>query len=268
MCTESMKRPPVSACIITFNEERSIRDCLESLSWVEEIVVVDSMSEDATVSICSEYTDVIIQKDWEGHVKQKNCALAQASNEWVLCLDADERVSPDLREEIEQNLSDESGGVDGYFCPRHSYYLGRWINHGGWYPDYKLRLFKKSKGRWGGKDPHVKVVLNGITKHLTAELYHYVYRNLSQQLQTVDSFSTITAAGLNCEGDRFSLMKLIFRPPLKFIGTYLLKRGFLDVLPGFIIAVTSSFYVFLRYAKLWELQKQGNLSQDTKNSDE
>jgi len=259
-----MKRPPISACIITFNEEQSIRDCLESLRWVEEIVVIDSMSEDSTVSLCREYTDVIIQKDWEGHVKQKNSALAQASNEWVLCLDADERVSPELREEIERSLSEEGDGVDGYYCPRHSYYLGRWINHGGWYPDYKLRLFKKSKGQWGGRDPHDKVVLKGSTKNFTAELHHYVYRNLSQQLQTVDSFSTITAAGLNREGDKFSILKLLFRPPLKFIGTYFLKRGFLDGLPGFIIAVTSSFYVFLRYAKLWELQKRGNLSQDSK----
>lgn len=259
-----MKRPPISACIITFNEEQSIRDCLESLRWVEEIVVVDSMSGDSTVSLCRQYTDVIIQKDWEGHVKQKNYALAQASNEWVLCLDADERVSPELKEEIERSLSEEGDGVDGYYFPRHSYYLGRWINHGGWYPDYKLRLFKKSKGQWGGRDPHDKVILNGSTKYLTAELFHYVYRNLSHQLQTVDSFSTITAVGLNNKGDRFSLLKLLIRPPLKFLGTYLLKRGFLDGLPGFIIALTSSFYVFLRYAKLWELQKRGTLSQDTK----
>ncbi|MGI9570631.1 MAG: glycosyltransferase family 2 protein, partial [Desulfobulbia bacterium] len=121
---------------------------------------------------------------------------------------------------------------------------------------------------WGGKDPHDKVFLNGNTKYLKGELLHYVYRNLSQQLQTVDSFSTITATGLNREGDGFSLLKLLFRPPLKFIGTYILKRGFLDGLPGFIIAVTSSFYVFLRYAKLWELQEQGTVSQDTKNSHE
>ena len=263
-----MKRPPISACIITFNEEQSIRDCLESLRWVEEIVVVDSMSGDSTVSLCREYTDVIIQKDWEGHVKQKNYALAQASNEWVLCLDADERVSPELRKAIERSLSEEGDGVDGYYFPRHSYYLGRWINHGGWYPDYKLRLFKKSKGQWGGRDPHDKIIMNGSTKYLTGELFHYVYRNLSHQLKTVDSFSTITAAGLNNEGGRFSLLKLLIRPPLKFIGTYFLKRGFLDGLPGFIIAVISSFYVFLRYAKLWELQKRGNLSQDKKNSHE
>lgn len=251
-----MKRPPISACIITFNEERNIRDCLESIKWVEEIIVVDSFSKDRTVTLCREYTDKVFQKEWQGHVKQKNCALEYASNEWVLCVDADERISPELKEEIERNLSMDAHSFDGCFFPRHSYYLGRWINHGGWYPDYKLRLFKKSKGRWGGKDPHDKVILNGATTHLRGELLHFVYRNLSHQLQTVDNFSTVTANVLKQEGEHFSLLRFLFRPPIRFFEMYIIKKGFRDGLPGFIIAVSSSFYVFLKYAKLWELKKR------------
>jgi glycosyltransferase involved in cell wall biosynthesis len=261
-------RPAISACIITYNEEQNIPDCLESLEWVEEIIVVDSMSNDSTVSRCREFTDSVIQKAWEGHVKQKNFAIAQASNDWVLCLDADERVTPELRQEIERRLSDESDSVDGFYCSRHSYYLGRWINYGGWYPDYKLRLFKKSRGQWGGMDPHDKVILEGTTKYLQSALHHFVYRNLSHQIQTVDNYSAITAQGLHTEGERFTVFKLLYRPTLKFLATYFLKRGFLDGIPGLIISIVSSFYVFLRYAKLWEIQKQDNTSVPTQCSHE
>jgi len=259
-----MKRPALSVCIITFNEEHNIRDCLESVAWVDEIIVVDSFSQDTTVSLCRMFTEKVYEKEWQGHVKQKNCALQYASNEWVLCIDADERVSTELREEIERNLSMEGNSCDGYYFPRHSYYLGKWINHGGWYPDYKLRLFKKSKGRWGGQDPHDKVILKGTTTQLKGELLHFVYKNVSHQLQTVDTFSTITATALDREGDRFNLFKLLYRPSIKFFETYCIKRGFMDGLPGFIIAITSSFYVFLRYVKLWELQKQRQKDCDTK----
>ena len=255
-----MERPPISACIITFNEEDAIRDCLDSIKWVEEIVVVDSFSQDSTVAVCREYTDKVFQIEWQGHVKQKNCALGYASNEWVLCLDADERVSPELKEEINNQLSVHAHGFDGYFFPRHSYYLGRWINHGGWYPDYKLRLFKKSKGQWGGKDPHDKVILDGTSKHLKGDLLHFVYKDLSHQLQTVDNFSTISASVLEYEGKKFSLLKLLFRSPFRFFEMYVIKRGFMDGLPGFIIAVASSFYVFLKYAKLWELKRHKSKS--------
>jgi glycosyltransferase involved in cell wall biosynthesis len=252
-----MMKPPISACIITYNEEKNIDACLESISWVNEIIVVDSMSTDGTVERCRRYTDRVYQKEWQGHVKQKNYALQFARNEWVLCLDADERVSPELRQEIETCLSRECNATDGFFFPRHSYYLGRWINHGGWYPDYKLRLFKKAKGRWGGRDPHDRVVLDGVSEYMKSDLLHYVYRNLSHQLQTVDSFSSITASIMAAEGARFSLFRLAIHPLFKFFGTYVIKRGFMDGLPGFIISVASSFYVFLRYAKLWELRHRG-----------
>ncbi|HNR13892.1 MAG TPA: glycosyltransferase family 2 protein [Thermodesulfobacteriota bacterium] len=250
-----MPSATVSVCIITYNEEKNIRACLESVRWADEIIVVDSFSNDATVSICSEYTHNVMQRSWPGHVEQKNFAIDQATGDWILGLDADERVSPELAEEIKAVLAGHDQGADGFSFPRHSFYLGRWINHGGWYPDAKIRLFKRGLARWGGKNPHDKVILGGKVGYLHGELRHYVYRNISHQLQTVDSFSSITADGFFSEGKRFNLGYLVFRPCFKFLETYVWRRGFLDGLPGFVIAVISSYYVFLKYAKLWEKEK-------------
>ncbi len=250
-----MPAPPVTVCIITFNEENNIRRCLESVKWADEIVVVDSHSSDATVDICREYTDKIFFREFPGHIEQKNYALQCAGNDWVLCIDADEELSPLLSREIRIALEEKSGKYDGFLFPRHAYYLGRWINHCGWYPDYKLRLFRKSLGRWGGVNPHDKVELTGRTRRLNGDLYHYTYRDISQHLDTVDRYSTIYAREALKRGERFSLARLLFRPSVKFLEMYIYKRGFLDGLPGFIIAGILSYYVFLRYAKMWESRK-------------
>lgn len=257
--------PPISACIVCFNEAANIRDCLESLKparrsggWVDEIIVVDSFSQDATVEICRAYTEKVYQHQWLGYVNQKNYALNLASNDWVLALDADERVSLELRQAIEKEWK-RAGYQDyvGYYLPRHTYYLGKWINHGGWYPDYKLRLFRKRAGKWAGIDPHDRVVVQqGKTKKLKGDIHHYTYKNLSAQLRTIDKFSETTSRALGERGKRFSLFNLITRPPIKFIETYIFKMGWLDGLPGFIIAVNSAFYVFTKYAKMWEKDLQ------------
>ena len=262
-----MSKPKISVCIITYNEEHNIRDCLKSIKWTDEIVVVDSFSQDKTVEICRHYTDRIYQRAWPGHIEQKNFALELAKNDWILSLDADERLSPLLAEEIKKELEMPDKAADGYYFPRRSYYLGRWINHGGWYPDYKLRLFRKRSGRWGGKNPHDKILLKGSARYLKEDLWHYVYRDLSHQLKTVDSFSRITAEIMEKEGKYFYLSGLLFRPPMKFIETYMIKRGLMDGMPGFIIAIVSSFYVFLKYAKLWE-KRQGHRDEvDDKRGD-
>jgi len=253
-----MEKAKLSVCIVTYNEEENIRKCLESVAWAEEIIVVDSFSTDETVAICREYTDRIFQRPWPGHIEQKNFALEQATRPWVLCLDADEYLSPQATAEVIREVSSASNTFDGFILPRHSYYLGRWINHGGWYPDYKLRLFRRGKARWGGKNPHDKLILDGKSQYLKGDILHTVYRDLSDQLRTVDSFSGIVAREWFREGKRFNPFAFLFHPPIKFLETYIFKLGFLDGYPGLIIALVSSFYCFLKYAKLWELKRGSN----------
>ncbi|MCP4715970.1 MAG: glycosyltransferase family 2 protein [Deltaproteobacteria bacterium] len=264
-----MDRPTISVTIITFNEEKNIRECLESITWADEIIVVDSFSTDRTVTICREYTEKIFQRDWPGHVRQKQFALEQASSDWILSLDADERLSLEAAAEIKRRVLQQTSSAEGYILPRHSFYLGRWINHGGWYPDAKLRLVRCGHAKWGGIDPHDKLIVFGETEQLSGEIHHYVYENIAHQLKTVDSFSTISAQQWRKEGARFSLTKLLLRPPIRFLEMYLWKGGLLDGLPGFMIAVISSYYVFLKYAKLWELQriKQLPLPADKKRAE-
>ncbi len=245
----------LSVCIITFNEEKNIRKCLESVKWADEIVVVDSCSTDETVQICRQYTDKVIEKKWPGHVKQKQFALEQAMGDWILFLDADERLSKEAAREIKDRVLTGSCSVDGFIFPRQSYYLGRWICHGGWYPDNKLRLVRKGKSAWGGTDPHDKLAIEGQPDRLNGKILHYVYEDISQQLKTVDSFSTISARQWQKAGRKFNFFLILFRPPIRFLEMYLWKLGFLDGMPGFIIAMISSYYVFLKYAKLWELEK-------------
>lgn len=242
---------PVSVCIITFNEESRIRDCLESVKWADEIIVVDSFSTDKTVDICKEYTERVYRRAWGGNIDQKNHTIGLATKDWLLCLDADERLSPELTKEI-QNVLKSRDTADGFFFPRRSSYLGRWIFHGDWYPDYQLRLFKRGRGRWQGTNPHGRVSVEGKTQYMKHDLYHFNYRNLSHQLKTIDNYSDIFSGIMIERNKSFSLFQLIFRPLYKFIKVYILKRGFLDGLPGFILAITNAFYIFVKYVKLWE----------------
>src|SRR3972149_4119187 len=241
----------ISACIITLNEESRIRDCLESVKWVDEIIVVDSFSTDKTIDICREYTDRVYQRAWPGNIDQKNYTISLAKCNWILSLDADERLSPKLIEEIQEAVCNP-GNVVGFFFPRRSFYLGRWICHGDWYPDYQLRLFKRDCGQWQGTNPHGRVILDGKTKHMKQDIYHFNYKNFSHQLRTIDTYSNIFADAMIARRKGFSLFQLVFRPLYKFIKVYFIKMGFLDGLPGFILAVSNAFYIFVKYVKLWE----------------
>ncbi|RLB07044.1 MAG: glycosyltransferase family 2 protein [Deltaproteobacteria bacterium] len=241
----------ISGVVVCFNEEENIERCLKSLTWTDEIVVVDSYSTDNTVSICKKYTDRVYQREWPGINKQKEYAVSLAKNEWVFILDADEVVSEELKEEIIKRLSSDKGKYDGYMVKRHTYYLGRWINHGGWYPDYKLRLFKKQKGYFVGKDPHDKIAVSGDVAKLNGEIYHFTYKDIAHHIRTINSFSDVVANNEK-EKERFIIPKMLFKPAIKFLETYVYKLGFLDGIPGFIISVLSSYYVFIKYAKLWE----------------
>jgi len=246
-----MSRPRISAAIICGDEEANIAECLESVKWCDEIVVVDSMSGDRTPEIARKYTPKVIQRPWPGYIAQKNFALEQATGDWVFSIDADERCTPELRAALEGTVA-SADGIDGFRVRRHVFYLGRWINHGGWYPDWKVRIVRRGRARWTGVDPHDKLVADGPTRDLDADLVHYTYRDFSHQLRTIDRFSDVVVTEWIKEGRRPSLLKLLFHPPLKFLECYVWKLGFLDGWAGFVIAKASAFYVFTKHAKLRE----------------
>jgi glycosyltransferase involved in cell wall biosynthesis len=251
----------LSICIICLNEEANIRRCLESSSWADEIVVVDAMSQDKTREIAREFTDKVFQRPWTGYVDQKNFALSKAEGDWILSLDADEEITERLRDEIIAEIK-KPNSKDGYAIPRRSYYQGRWINHSGFYPDRQLRLFKRERGRWTGGRVHERVQIQGALGTLSNDLLHYPYRGvISGQLRTVDSFSSLLAQDMYGMGKRYNVFLLLTRPLFKFIEVYFLRRGFLDGVPGLIIAVTSAYAMFVRYVKLREMgNRPGNQS--------
>ena len=248
------KKYPVSVCIVAFNEEKNIGACLEALSWADDVIVVDSFSSDATVQICRQFTPRVIQREWNGYLDQKTYALGLAKHEWVLLMDADEVLTGDAVKEIKAELDREDNTVDGYYIRRKLRYLGRWLRRGEWYPDYKLRLVRKSKSSIGGMEPHDSIRLAGKNvRHLKGEMLHYSYDNIADQMNTLNRYSSISAAEMHDKGVRLPLLRMLFHPAWRFFLVYFGRKGFLDGIPGFVIAVVNSFYVFLKYAKLWEL---------------
>lgn len=250
------RRPKLSATVICKNEVEKIRGALESVRFCDEVVVVDSGSTDGTLAICRELADVVVEADWPGHVAQKNRALDLARGEWVLPLDADERVTPELAAEVRAALASDPN-VDGFAVSRHVHYLGRWIDHSGWYPEPRIRLFRREKGRWGGVNPHDEVLVQGPVGRLRGDIVHYTYDDLEDHVRTLNHFSSILAREHGAAGRRFSWLALLARPPLEFLKKYVLKRGFLDGPQGFFVASLSAVYVFLKVAKLWERERVG-----------
>jgi glycosyltransferase involved in cell wall biosynthesis len=249
-------REKISACIITFNEERRIRRCLESVRWCDEIVIMDSYSTDHTLDVCREFTDRVYQHEWLGYVGQRNLIREKATHPWVLFLDSDEEVSPGLKQEILTEFDYGNSTYVGYEFPRQVYYIGKWIRHGEWYPDIKLRLFKKQFGRTEGQEPHDQVKVNGPVKRLTRPIWHYTHNDIRDHLDTLNRFSSITAQQRFSVESWFPWWNLLFRPFLRFFKGYFLKGGILDGSHGFIIAVINSFGAFAKYAKLWELSQK------------
>jgi glycosyltransferase involved in cell wall biosynthesis len=247
---------PVSATIITHNEETNIRQALESLGWADEIVVVDSGSTDATVDICREYTDRIHQRAWPGYVEQKNFAVQQSRHDWIFSLDADERVSPALRLELER-LRMNGLRRAGYSIPRVVFFMGRWIRHGNWYPDYQLRFFDRRQARWRGGRVHESVMLDrGEPGVLNGEIEHFTYRDLSAYLGRLESYSRLAAADYLERGRRSGPFQLLAYPFAAFLKGYFLKRGLLDGVPGLMVAAQGAISAYFKYAKLYELQKR------------
>jgi glycosyltransferase involved in cell wall biosynthesis len=243
----------VSAVVIVYNEEKNLRECLETVKWADEIVVVDSHSRDRTVEIAREFTEKIFQREYKGQIDKKRFAVSQASHDWVFSIDADERVTQELKQEIQGVLKQGAGEVVGYDMPRMTRHLGRWILHGEWYPDRVVRLFRRGRMRYGGVDPHDRVILEGPRGHFSGMLLHYSYRDFAHQIQRVQSYSDQAAKAQFAEGRRTGFRNLFLRPPFKFLKCYFLKRGFLDGWPGFIIAFTSAFFVLAKYTKLYEM---------------
>jgi len=245
-------RPAISTIVVCYNEEDNIGACLESVTWCDEIVVVDARSTDRTLQIIREFTDRIFVRDWPGYLEQKQFALDQARFEWVLNLDADERVSPELRAEIQEVLADGAPGVDGFYVPRVVHYLGRWWYRAGWYPDYRLRLFRRSKARWGGINPHEKVLVEGRTSRLSGSLLHFTYADVTAHLQTVNRLTDISSVEV-LKRQRFGRTSLVLRPAWRFFRSLVIDRGFLEGWPGLFVSATAGFYVFLKYAKALEI---------------
>lgn len=247
-----IEKIPVSVYVLTFNNRRTIEQCLKSLDWAEELIVVDSFSTDGTYEVCQHYTDKTYQRKWTGHRDQYQYAADLTSQDWIMFVDADEEVPRALADEIRNELKEEAAGVDAYYVYRRTYYLGKWIRYGGWYPDGEIRLYRKQKGKWAG-GLHAKIVSKGKVQSLRNQYLHYTYRNISDQIQTIDKYSQIAAEDMVREGEQFSLFKLLFHPPFRFIKEYLFKSGFRDGFPGLVIIVSTMFYVFIKYAKLWEI---------------
>ena len=256
--------PKLSACIITLDEEDRIEDCLASVDFCDEIVVVDSHSTDRTRERAAARGARVVERDGPGHVKQKEFALRAASHDWVLCIDADERVSPELRGEILALRERGFPGAAGWEFPRRNHYLGRSIEHGLWVPDRKLRLFDRRRGRWGGNDPHDRVLLDGPKGRLKGTLLHDSYRDFAHHLSTIDRYTTIMARGLHERGRRARPWDLVLPPLGRFVKGYFIKLGFLDGWRGLLIALLSAHYVRLKYAKLLVLQRAGEEVEATK----
>ncbi len=247
----------ISAVIITFNEEEHLEKCLSSLQLVaDEIVVVDSHSTDQTANICKKYGVKLILQKFLGYKEQKNFAISQASYDYILSLDGDEALSPELEESI---LKLKSNWIhDGYVMNRRNNFYGQWINHSNWYPDKKLRLFKKGKGEWRGINPHDSYeVYNPKSKGwVKGDLLHWVFRDYAEHNQKIDKFSSISAASYHELGIRSSIFKIIYRPSWAFLKSYIFKRGFLDGLNGLVICIQAFNLTFFKYLKLYEIQQK------------
>ncbi len=246
---------PISVYILTFNNDRTLRGCLESVTpHADEVVVLDSGSTDQTLSICKAYPVKVYHQGWSGFRRQYQKAADLTKNLWIMFVDADEIVPESLWEEISRALVDNGEKFHGYIVSRKNFYMGRWIRHGGWTPDKEIRLYRRDKGHWEG-DLHAKVAVDGPVKELKEPYLHFPYRNISDQISTIDHYSDVSAGDMLRESRRVGPVQATLRACFRFFKEYVLKRGFLDGFPGFYIAAASAFYVLTKYAKLWELKR-------------
>lgn len=247
--------PKLTVTVITHNEAEHIEAALESVAWADEIIVIDSRSSDRTVELARRYASRLEIRDWPGYGTQKNYAAALAAHDWILSIDADERITPALGDEIRTALAAEPD-VQGYYLPRVSHYLGRWVRSTDWYPDFHLRLYDRRAARWSERSVHESVQISGRTKRLRGEMLHYPYRDVSEHLIKIDRYTTLLAEQWLQEGRRATALHALVYPAFAFLRNYLLRLGVRDGRVGFVVSVLNSYYVFLKYAKLMELQQR------------
>jgi glycosyltransferase involved in cell wall biosynthesis len=249
----------LSVTVIALNQEANIGDCLKSVSFADDIVVVDTGSTDRTVEVARAYTDRVLTTSWQGFGRTKNFALDQARGEWVFSLDTDERVPPALKDEI-QTVVKANGPLAGYRVPRKNYFCGRWIRHLGWYPDYTLRLFRRDQGRFRDREVHEEVLVAGPVGNLKTPLEHYSYRSVSEYVTRMDRYARLAAVELAKRGRRPFPGELVFRPFFTFLHLYVIRQGFLEGTTGYALAILMSTYNFLKYYYLRELSRGRDLN--------
>jgi glycosyltransferase involved in cell wall biosynthesis len=247
-------RPRLSVVVVTLNEAERLRACLESVAWADEIVVVDAESDDKTATIAREFTDRVVVRPWPGYAAQKNAAIDLATGDWILSLDADEVVSSDLAADIGRILA-ANGPADGYAVPRRNIFWGRWVRHGGLYPDWQVRLFRRARGRFAARAVHESVSVDGRVERLAGHLEHRSYRDLGDFLARADRYATLAATEAVAHGRRASVDDLVLRPLGRFLVMYVMRGGFLDGWRGFLLASLYAYYVLIRAAKIWERTK-------------
>ncbi len=245
----------LSVIVITKNEEKNIRQCLESIRWADEIIVVDAGSTDSTVELVKAYTNKIYVKPWDGFGPAKNFALSVATSDWILWLDADERVTLELAQEVKQTIHSNHSQT-AYTIPRKAFFLGRWIKHCGWYPGRVVRLFHRQNGKFTEEKVHEQLIIEGTIGNLQSDLLHYTDPNLMHYFDKFNRYTSLAADELAHQHTGFHFAQLIFGPFWIFVKMYIIRLGFLDGIQGFILCVLSSCYVFTKYAKLWERQHQ------------
>jgi glycosyltransferase involved in cell wall biosynthesis len=245
---------PVTVTIITLNEAHHIAAAIDSASWADEILVVDSGSTDDTVAIATAKGVRVMNRTWPGYVDQKNYAASVAAHDWIFSLDADERVTPSLAAEIRETVSREPA-ERAFRVPRVTFHLGRWVRTTDFYPDYQTRLYDRRAARWQGKYVHESVSADGALGQLRNELQHYSYRDLSDHLDRINRYSTLAAQQMYENGRRATALDLLAHPPAAFLRNYVLRGGFADGMAGLTISLVNAYSVLLKFAKLWELQQ-------------
>ena len=244
--------PRLTVITIALNEEHNLPACLASVAWADEIIVIDSGSTDGTVEVARRFTPRVFTIAWEGYGSARNFGLDRASGEWVLWLDADERVTPELAGEIRQTMTGSDETVAAFDVARRAYFLGRWIRHCGWYPSRVPRLFRKGRARFNDARVHEQLVIDGARGSLRYDLLHYTDPDLHHYFAKFNRYTSLAADDMAAAGKTATVGDMIVRPPFMFFRMFVLRLGMLDGVHGFILCVVSSLYVFTKYAKLWE----------------